>query len=92
MSRDNIIYIGKKPIMSYVTACITALNDRRYGGLVSVAARGQSISRVVDVIEVLKRFVNYEIEEVIFGTDVIDHDGDKRRISSMKVDLKRGSL
>ena len=88
MPNDNIIYVGKKPIMAYVTACITCLNDRQQHGLVTIAARGQSISRVVDVIEVLKRFVNYEIDEVKFATDLVDSEGEQRKISSMKVTLK----
>ena len=88
MSQDNIIYIGKKPLMSYVTACITVMNSRRHGGVVTLAARGKAISRVVDVIEVLKRFRNYEIEDVEFGTDVIKQDGEERNISSIRVSCR----
>lgn len=84
---DNEIFIGKKPIMSYVTACITALNYPKNKGEVSIAARGQSINRLVDVIEVLKRFINYEIKNVEFGTDIIKQEGDERRISSLRVTI-----
>ena len=75
--------------MAYVTACITCLNDHRGDPEIVVAARGNSISRVVDVIEVLKRFVKYEVENVEFGTDELPQDdGGIRRISSIKVTLK----
>lgn len=86
---DNIVYVGKKPVMVYVTACITCLNDSRNEGIVQVAARGQSISRVVDVIEVLKTFVKYDVYQVWFGTEVINQDGRDRNISTMKVILQK---
>ena len=65
------------------------MNNRRLGGKVSIAARGQVISRAVDVIEVLKRFVNYEIEEVMFGTDEIRQDGGTRNISTIRINLRK---
>jgi len=88
---DKTIYVGKKPVMAYVTACITCLNDNylQGGSEVMVAARGNSISRVVDVIEVLKRFVRYEVKGVEFGTDKIDQDGGTRNISTIRVTLRK---
>ncbi len=73
--------------MAYVTACITCMTD--HGGVVTVAARGNTISRVVDVIEVLKRFVQYKVENVEFGTDVIKQDGGERNISTIRVTINK---
>ena len=53
MSESNAVLIGNKPVMNYVLACITLF----HGGAkeVSVKARGRSISRAVDVVEVVRR-------------------------------------
>ena len=86
---DNIVYVGRKPIMAYVTACLTCISRRDGEGDVIVVARGNSISRAVDAIEVLKRFLAYEIEGVEFGTDVIDQDGGQRNISTIRISLRK---
>ena len=74
--------------MAYVTACLTCMSSRRGDGSVIIAARGSAISRTVDVIEVLKRFIAYEIEDVEFGTDVINQDGSDRNISRISIHIK----
>jgi len=65
----NAVLIGKKPIMNYVLACITFF----HGGAkeVSIKARGRSISRAIDVAEVVRhRFLpNVKIKSVGIGTD-----------------------
>ena len=51
----NTIYVGKKPTMNYVLACLTQINNG--SNTVTVKARGRAISRAVDVAQVLtKRF------------------------------------
>ena len=62
---DNIVLIGKKPVMNYVTACITFFNNGEKQ--VVVKARGRAISRAVDTVELLRRaFVkNLEIKSVV---------------------------
>jgi DNA-binding protein len=66
---DNIVLIGKKPVMNYVTACITFFNNGEKQ--VVVKARGRAISRAVDTVELLRRaFVkNLEIKSVDIGTE-----------------------
>jgi DNA-binding protein len=63
------ILVGKKPIMHYVLACITLF----HGGAkeVNVKARGRSISRAVDVVEVVRRrfLPDVKITKVEIGTD-----------------------
>ncbi len=53
MVSENAVLIGNKPVMNYVLACITLF----HGGAkeVSIKARGKSISRAVDVAEVMLR-------------------------------------
>jgi len=83
---DNIVYVGKKPTMSYVLAVITQFSD----GIseVNIKARGRSISRVVDVVEVVKnRFmqgIKYDIE---IGTEEVQ-DEQKNRINVSTINIK----
>src|SRR2546429_6965464 len=56
MVDPGVVYIGKKPTMNYVLAVVTHFN----GGSreVVVKARGRSISRAVDVAEIVRgRFI-----------------------------------
>ena len=51
---ENFVFIGKKPIMNYVTACITFFNSGE--DHVIVKARGRAISKAVDTVELLRSF------------------------------------
>jgi len=86
---DNVVFVGKKPTMSYVLAVITQFSD----GMpeVNVKARGRSISRAVDVVEVVRnRFLqnlNYGVE---FGTEEVTGDNDsKLNISTIHIKLTK---
>ena len=50
---ENVVLIGRKPVMNYVVACITFFNAGEKQ--VVVKARGRAISRAVDTIELLRR-------------------------------------
>ena len=69
MSESNAVLIGNKPVMNYVLACITLF----HGGAkeVNIKARGKSISRAVDVAEVvLRRFVpDARVSKIGIGTE-----------------------
>jgi len=49
---DNIVFIGKKPLMNYVKSA--ALQLSRYP-LIIIKARGKFISKAVDVAELARR-------------------------------------
>src|SRR3989449_11766317 len=49
----NMVRIGKKPIMNYVVACMTLLNTGVAD--VMVRGRGQSITKAVEVVDMLRR-------------------------------------
>ena len=58
---DNVVFIGRKPVMNYVTACITFFNSGEKQ--VIVKARGKFISRAADIAEVAsKRFLEGQID------------------------------
>lgn len=71
-AEDNIILIGSKPAMNYVLAVITQFNSG--SKKVVLKARGRSISRAVDLAEIVRnKFLpNLEVKEIsrfqpIFG-------------------------
>ncbi|KAF5436164.1 DNA-binding protein [Candidatus Methanophagaceae archaeon] len=89
MGEDNVIYIGNKPVMSYVLAVVTQFNNG-FDDVV-IKARGRSISRAVDTAEVVKnKFMpGVELKDIKIGTEVIEGEGgDKANVSSMEITLK----
>jgi len=65
-TRDSI-YIGKKPLMAYVTSTLIQLANQPS---VTIKARGLSIGRAVDVSQIiLKRMENagYSIGDILIG-------------------------
>lgn len=86
--RDSV-FIGSKPIMSYVTAVMMHFS----GGMneLSVKARGNAISRAVDVVEVSRRrfLDNLTVGDITIGTDVLGEGGDTRNVSTMEINLKK---
>ncbi len=57
MADENVVYVGKKGVMSYVLAVITQFNNGAKE--VVIRARGKAISRAVDVAEIVRnRFMN----------------------------------
>jgi DNA-binding protein len=69
MSRSNTVFVGRKPVLNYVLACLTLLKSGE--SEVLVKARGRSISTAVDVVEVTRnRFVNdLKIVDISIGTE-----------------------
>jgi len=70
----NIVRIGKKPIMNYVVACMTLLNNGV--GEVMVRGRGQSITKAVETVDMLRRafMKNIKVHSVDIGTEEIKRD------------------
>jgi DNA-binding protein len=66
---ENVVLIGRKPVMNYVTACITFFNSG--GKQVVVKARGRAICRAVDTVELLRRaFIkDLEIKTININTE-----------------------
>jgi DNA-binding protein len=85
---DNIVFVGQKPTMSYVLAVITQFT----GGLkeVHLKARGRSISRAVDVAEIVKnRFLqDVKVNEIEIGTEEREvEEGNKINVSTIDIKL-----
>ncbi len=83
-----IVRIGKKPTMNYVVACMTLFNK----GLpeIMVRARGQSITKAVETVEMLRRAFlrDVVVEKVSIGTESIKReDGSLTSLSTIEIIL-----
>ena len=89
---DNIIFIGGKPFMNYVTGVVMQFTTKNAEDVI-IKARGKFISRAVDVAEVsAKRFLDNAVEV----TDIrIDSEGFKNiegrdvRVSTIEITLSK---
>lgn len=85
----NIVYVGNKPPMNYVTAVMALFNSGEFNE-VMIKARGNAISRAVDAAEITRnRFVtNAEIKSIEIGTESLDReDGRTSNVSSIEICL-----
>lgn len=85
---DGIIYVGKKGVMSYVWAVVTQFNNGF--AEVKVKARGRSISKAVDVSQIIKnRFIqNAVIKNIALSTEELQsEDGSMSKVSSMEITM-----
>jgi len=84
---ENVVLIGKKPVMNYVTACITFFNSGEKQ--VVVKARGRAICRAVDTVELLRRaFIqDLEIKHIDINTEelVRAEGGQKSNVSTIEI-------
>jgi len=88
--QQNLVRIGKKPIMNYVTACVTLFNSGN--GEVMVRARGQTIEKAIDTVQMLKRsfLKNVLIKTITLGSeDVTRYDGTRGNISTIEILLSQ---
>lgn len=89
-SEENTVYIGKKGIMSYVLAVVTQFNSGAKD--VSIKARGRTISRAVDVAEIIRnKFINeVKIKDIQIQTEELDNeDGSKSKVSAIDIILTK---
>jgi DNA-binding protein len=74
---DNVVFVGKKPTMSYVLAVITQFSEGN--SEVFVKARGRSISTAIDVVEVTKKKFMHDLKsEIETDTEVITDERNQR--------------
>jgi DNA-binding protein len=85
---DNVIYIGNKPVMSYVLAVVTQFNNG--SDELVIKARGRAISRAVDTAEVVRnKFMpGVEVKDIKIGTEQLaGESGDKVNVSSLEITM-----
>jgi DNA-binding protein len=89
-SEEPVVYIGSKPVMNYVVACLTCFNAGAKG--IQVKARGRSISRAIDSVELLRRaFVkDVEVVGIKIGTEKMERsDRPMSNVSTIEITLMK---
>lgn len=91
MSRPpNIVFIGKKPILTYLNATLTLLANEP---TVTIKARGRSIVTAVDVSQMIIKRMNamgYKVSGVrIFSERLESKDGKERNVSNIEIDISK---
>ena len=89
-SKDTI-YIGKKPLMTYVTSTIIQLATQP---LVTIKARGLTTAIAIDVAQVVlkKTHPAFEIENVKLASEsLVASDGRNRDVSTIDISIKRAA-
>lgn len=90
MVDENTVFIGNKGAMPYVLAVVTQFNTN--ADEVVIKARGRSISRAVDVTEIVRnRFMpEVSVKDIKIGTEVLKKDdGSTVNVSSMEIALTK---
>ncbi|MEK6965745.1 MAG: DNA-binding protein [Thermoproteota archaeon] len=86
----DVIFVGIKPIMTYVTATLTQLAS---SPTVTIKARGKRITQAVDVSQmIVKRMdsVGYKVTGVRISSDsLLSQDGKTRNVSTIEVDVTK---
>lgn len=90
--KDNVIFIGNKPFMNYVTSVVIQFTTKEAAEVI-VKARGKFISRAVDVVEVArKRFLEGQVQIKGIATDseeFTNKEGKLVRVSTIELTLDK---
>ncbi len=86
----NVIFIGTKPIMTYVTATLTQLSNQQ---TVTIKARGKRITQAVDVSQMIIHRMNtvgYKLGAIRISSDLLtSQDGKQRNVSAVEIDITK---
>jgi archaea-specific DNA-binding protein len=89
--KDNVIFIGGKPFMNYVTGVIVQFNTNNAEEVI-IKSRGKFIAKAVDVAEVSRRkFLkdkNIQVKEVKIGSEEFENkEGKNINVSILEIIL-----
>ena len=89
MSDTSTVLIGKKPVMNYVLACLTLIQNG--SASITLKARGRAISRAVDTAQILmKRFApDVKVKNISIDTEQVKNieTGTMSNVSSILIEL-----
>ncbi|QUC65519.1 DNA-binding protein [Nitrosopumilus sp. K4] len=90
MSNDtnDVIFIGKKPLMTYVNSAIIQLSSIPE---ITLKARGYTMGLAIDVSQVILRKTKiFEIGTIkVSSEQLVSADGRKRDVSTIEIPIKR---
>jgi len=92
--KDNIIYVGIKPFMNYVTGVVMQFQNKGQDEVI-VSARGKFISKAVDVVEVTRRTFlkeeNIQVKDINISSEQFENKEGKRIfVSTIELILVKG--
>ncbi|MEO3992699.1 MAG: DNA-binding protein Alba [Desulfurococcaceae archaeon TW002] len=88
---SNVVLVGKKPVMNYVLATLTLLNQ----GVpeIIVKARGRAIGKAVDTVEIVRnRFLpdKVVVKDIRIGSQVVTSaEGRQSRVSTIEIIISK---
>lgn len=89
---DNIIYVGAKPFMNYVTGVVMQFTTQE-AEQVLIKARGKFISKAVDIVEAAsRRFLEGQVNvnDIKIGSEEFtNQEGRQVRVSTIEIFLKK---
>lgn len=88
-SENNMIRVGKKPVMNYVMACVTLFNSG--SNEIIIRARGKAITKAVDITEMLRRSFAKDliIKSIRVGSEDIKRMQEEFPISIIEIVLTK---
>ena len=89
--KDNIIFVGIKPFMNYVTGVVMQFQTKHQNEVI-ISARGKFISKAVDVAEVARRTFlkdeNIQIKDIKISSENFENKEGKRiYVSTIAIEL-----
>jgi len=91
--KENIVFVGSKPPMSYVLAIITSLSAPN-AKEITLKARGRAISTAVDTAEITRRrFIkDLKVSKIAIGTEEMparEGENRARMVSTIEITLTK---
>lgn len=92
--KDNIIFVGMKPFMNYVTGVVMQFQNKGQSEVI-VSARGKFVSKAVDIVEVARRTFlkeeNIKVRDIKISSEQFENKEGKRIfVSSIEIYLIKG--
>lgn len=87
--KDNIIFVGIKPFMNYVTGVVMQFQNKGQNEVI-VSARGKFTSKAIDIVEVARRTFlkdeNIKIKDIKISSEQFENK-EGRRIFVSSIDI-----
>lgn len=86
---DNIVFVGAKPLVTYIKSIIAQFNKRNSSEVV-LKSRGKFISKAVDAAEVSRRILfkkGVKVKAIDISSESFEREGKQNNISTMDIVL-----
>lgn len=92
-NKDNIIFVGVKPFMNYVTGVVIQFQNKGQDKVI-ISARGKFISKAVDIVEIARRTFlkdeNIKVEDIKISSEQFENKEGKRIfVSTIEITLAK---